>query len=123
MNLQTGPIYHLALSGEWLEVTESGEDYRRSTVGRSLEEEGFIHTSFLDQVEDTARAYYRNREVVLLEIDPEQVPSPILVEEIGDGRMFPHIYGPIPLGAVRSAVPVPKRSDGTLDLSEVLPHS
>ena len=46
-----------------------------------------------------------------------------LVEEIGDGRMFPHIYGPIPLGAVRSAVPVPKRSDGTLDLSEVLPHS
>ena len=121
MNPITGPLYHLALADEWRAVVEAGEDYCRSTVGRSLEDEGFIHTSFADQVEGTARAYYQNLDVVLLEIEPEAVPSPIRLDELPDGREFPHIYGPIPTAAVRAAVPVPKGSDGNLDLSGLLP--
>ncbi|MEZ5267404.1 MAG: DUF952 domain-containing protein [Microthrixaceae bacterium] len=58
--------HHLALADEWRAVVEAGEDYCRSTVGRSLEEEGFIHTSSSGPGEGTARAYYQNLDVVLL---------------------------------------------------------
>lgn len=110
-----GPLYHLALADEWAEALESGE-YLRSTVGRSLEDEGFIHTSFADQVRATADAYYRDRRVVLLVIDPGRVPSPVVLEPIGDGRLFPHVYGPLPTSAVLEATPVPLGDDGRLRL-------
>lgn len=110
-----GPLYHLALAEEWAEALEAGE-YLRSTVGRSLQEEGFIHTSFADQVRSTADAYYRGRRVVLLVIDPALVPSPVVVEPIGDGRLFPHVYGPLPTAAVVEATPVPLDGDGRLIL-------
>jgi uncharacterized protein (DUF952 family) len=63
-------IYHLALASEWDAAVEAGE-YRTSTLGRSLEEEGFIHASFAEQVRGVADAGYAGvREpLVLLTID------------------------------------------------------
>ncbi len=89
-------IYHLALAQRW---AEAGAEYRWSTIDRTLEQEGFIHCSFADQVADTAARYYAGREdVVLLTIDPALIPSEIKVE-----GGFPHIYGPLPTDAVREA--------------------
>ena len=105
---------------DWDEAQRTGADYRRSTIGRSLEDEGFIHTSFAHQVQATADAFYRGRDVVLLVIDPALVPGELRVEEIGDGRAFPHLYGPIPLGAVVTATPVPVAGDGRLDVSSAV---
>jgi uncharacterized protein (DUF952 family) len=91
-------IYHLALRDEWDAAVSAGQPYRRSTVGRSLDEEGFIHCSFADQVEDTASRYYAGRDdVVLLTIDPDQLEAEVVVE-----GGFPHIYGPLPHHAVIS---------------------
>jgi uncharacterized protein (DUF952 family) len=70
-------------------------------VDRSLEEEGFIHCSFADQVADTARRFYAGRDdVLLLTIDPDSVPSEVKVE-----GGFPHIYGPLPRDAVIRVAP------------------
>ena len=47
-------IFHIALPDDWEAARRSGK-YTASTRGRSLSEEGFIHCSFTDQVEATAK--------------------------------------------------------------------
>lgn len=94
-------IYHLALRSQWESAVMAGE-YRGSTLGRSLEEEGFIHCSFARQVQAIADLVYRGRDdVVLLTIDPGLVPAELRYETPDGGSdAFPHIYGPLPIGAV-----------------------
>jgi uncharacterized protein (DUF952 family) len=115
------PLYHLALAAEWERARAAGA-YDRSTIGRSLAEEGFIHCSFASQVPATADRFYRGRDdVVLLRIDPDLLDADVRVEEVpGAGEAFPHLYGPLPVGAVAWARPVPLDGDGGLDLSGLL---
>jgi uncharacterized protein (DUF952 family) len=115
-------IYHLALSTEWSESVDLGKPYDRSTLGKSLAEEGFIHCSFASQVREIADLVYERRgDVVLLEIDPSAVPAEIRVENCDRGdQRFPHIYGALPITAVIRAAPVPLRENGTLDLTGLL---
>ena len=92
-------------------AAERAGDYRRSTVEKSLDEEGFIHCSFAAQVQATADRYYRGRrDVVLLTIDPSLLQVEVRVE-----NLFPHIYGPLPIDAVIRVQAVPVDSDGRLD--------
>ena len=87
-------IFHVALRKEWEEAVDAGTDYRRSTLGRSLDEVGFIHCSYDHQV-DTILSFYEGQEIVILEIDEASIPHEIRVE-----NEFPHIYGALPLNAV-----------------------
>jgi len=116
-----GPLYHLALAPEWERACAAGA-YDRSTVDRSLAEEGFIHCSFAEQVQATADRYYRGRDdVVLLRIDPARVDVEVRVEQApSTGEAYPHLYGPLRTDAVVSASPVPVGADGRLDLGGVL---
>jgi uncharacterized protein (DUF952 family) len=62
------PIYHLALLAEW---GSSAGEYRGSTLGRSLDDVGFIHCSTAAQIRQVAELLYSGRDdVVLLKIDP-----------------------------------------------------
>jgi len=89
-------IWHLAVDVEWEEALARGGPYRRSTLGKSLEEVGFIHCSFEDQVAGTARLIYPGRtDLVLLTVETDRLAAEVIVE---DG--FPHIYGELPLEAV-----------------------
>ena len=99
-------IYHLALADEWRAAKTCGE-YRRSTRGLSLEQVGFIHASGADQVEATFRRFYADAEaVLLLTLDPGRLDAPLRWEAALDSdELFPHIYGPVPVGAVRLAEP------------------
>ena len=106
-------IYHLALPGDWAAAQRAGV-YTMSTRGRSLAEEGFIHAAYEGQVDDVANRYYADVDaLVLLVIDPDRVGSPVVDEspsgDVADEH-FPHIYGPIPLGAVVEARPWPSES-------------
>lgn len=110
-------LLHLAVAAEWERARARGT-YERSTIDTSLEEEGFIHCSFPEQVQATADRYYRGRDdIVLLRVDPDRLDADVVVEEARSGDRFPHIYGPIPVEAVTSAEPVPMGPDGRLDLS------
>ena len=111
------PLFHLALAEEWERARVSGR-YDRSTIDRSLAEEGFIHCSFAEQVQTTADRYYRGRDdVVLLTIDPERLDAEVRVEEApGTGQSFPHVYGPVPVEAVVEARPLRPGDDGRLDV-------
>ena len=99
-----GWLYHLALPSEWQQANQQGS-YQRSTRGRSLQEEGFIHLSGTHQLEATYGRFYADLgHVVLLTIDPCQLPGDQLKwEAIPSGELFPHLYGPLPLDAVLAA--------------------
>ena len=74
-----------------------------STLGVTLEQEGFLHASFAHQWEGVReRVLHRRRgPLVLLEIDPDLLDVPLVVETPeGADEAFPHIYGPLPVAAV-----------------------
>ena len=99
------PIFHMALPDDWVAAFGTGE-YRMSTRGVTLEQEGFIHCSTREQIEDTANRFYADLDqLVLLTIDPELVRSPIVWEPPAPevDVLFPHIYGALPVAAVNLA--------------------
>jgi glutathione S-transferase len=99
------PIFHLALPDDWAAAFGDGE-YRMSTRGVTLEQEGFIHCSTRAQMEDTANRFYSDLDqLVVLTVIPRLVPARIVFEPPAPGidTLFPHVYGPIPITAVVSA--------------------
>ena len=99
------PLFHLALKGDWEQAQDSGT-YQWSTRGMRLTEVGFIHCSWQEQVPKTFERFYADAgEIVLLEIDPTRLNSPLRADAIPTGELFPHLYGPLPIEAVRSITP------------------
>lgn len=95
-------LVHLALPDDWTAARASGE-YRTSTRGRTLDEEGFVHCSFSDQFVGVANRFYPDvPEIVILRVDPELLDAEVRVEPAAEGgaELFPHVYGPIPTTAV-----------------------
>lgn len=97
-------IFHVTTAPIWQQAVAAGE-YRQSTLDRTLEEEGFIHCSTAAQVPGTLARFYQGiDDLVRLEIDPALVGAEVRYE--GDPEAFPHIYGPLPVGAVVAVEPV-----------------
>ena len=103
-------IFHIATAADWRRTLESGS-YTTSTVGRTLEEEGFIHASRRDQVQGVFDRYYAGlrEDLVLLTIDPTRLTeAEVRVEAVGDDS-YPHVHGPINRSAVVDVVPLDRR--------------
>jgi len=97
-------LYHLALASDWQQARQQGQ-YRISTRGQSLEQVGFIHASYADQLEGTHQRFYADlSDLRLLVIDPDRLAAQgieVRPEAApGSGELFPHLYGPLPLDAV-----------------------
>jgi uncharacterized protein (DUF952 family) len=104
---QPDRLLHIATEADWRRTLASGT-YTTSTVGRTLEEEGFIHASRPDQVQGVFDRYYRSlgERLVLLTIDPTRLTdAEVRVEPVGDDS-YPHLYGPINRTAVVEVVPL-----------------
>lgn len=116
-------VYHLALRDEWADAKATADGrYRRSTLGQSLDDVGFIHCSKPHQAPVIADLVYAGRDdVVLLTVDTSKVPSEIRVEASDrPGETFPHIYGPLPVDAVVREQLVPLAADGTLGVAGLI---
>ena len=101
--MSSAPVHHLVDADAWAEALRTGA-YRWSTLGRTLEEEGFVHCSTPGQLAGVLGRYYaeHDRDLVLLTIDPDRLAAP-LVWEVGNhvtGEEFPHVYGPLTPDAV-----------------------
>jgi glutathione S-transferase len=100
-------ILHIALPSDWQQAQQDGE-YRVSTRGLSLEQQGFIHCSYPHQLEGVANRFYGDlSELLLLQIDVDLLDAELKVEPPTDGidELFPHVYGPIPTAAVVATTP------------------
>ena len=103
-------IGHICTCHSWEEAQTQG-DYRAP----SLETEGFIHCSQPDQVLTVANHLYQETpDLVILWIDPQKVENEINYEPGSDKPLetFPHIYGPLNLGAVIAVYDFMPASDG-----------
>jgi len=107
-------IYHIAAAADWEQARRDGE-YAMSTRGRTLAQEGFIHTSTAPQVALVANAFYRDApDLVLLVIDPDRVTPEIRYERVpGQDQHYPHIYGPLNVDAVIATRPFEPGPGGT----------
>jgi uncharacterized protein (DUF952 family) len=107
-------IYHIATRADWEQAQASGE-YTRSSAGKTLAEEGFIHASQAVQVARTANKFYRDvpGELLVLVIDTSLLRAEVRYEDVpGADLPFPHIYGPLNTGAVLEVRPIAAGPDG-----------
>jgi uncharacterized protein (DUF952 family) len=82
-------IYHIAAAADWEQARRDGQ-YTMSTRGRTLAQEGFIHTSTAAQVALVANSFYRDApDLVLLVIDPDRVTPEIRYEHV-PGQDLPY---------------------------------
>ena len=104
-------IFHIATAADWERACRSGS-YTTSTVGRTLEDEGFLHAAQRHQVEGVFRRYYSGlgEPLVLLTIDTDRLGVPWREDDVG-GEKFPHIYGPLAPEAVVGVEALEERGD------------
>ncbi len=107
-------ILHITYRKEW-EASSTSKYY----TPNSLNAEGFIHCSTIDQAEETANLFFANqRNLVLLFINTKELESPLKFESPSNasdnrtGITFPHIYGPLNVSAVIRVMEFLPNSDG-----------
>jgi uncharacterized protein (DUF952 family) len=102
MNEQAGGadwIYHICRREEWELAQQSGA-YVGSSQDRA---DGFIHFSTAEQLPESARRHRTGQTgLVLLAVDPLVLGEALRWEPSRRGALFPHLYGTLPLSAVRS---------------------
>lgn len=91
-------IFHITNKGVWETSKETGE-----YSGDTLQTEGFIHCSTLEQIYEVAcYLFSKKKDLVILEIDENAVIPDIKYEDAGNGKLYPHIYGSLNIDAVKN---------------------
>jgi hypothetical protein len=112
---------HLTTKQSWEDAEKVGM-YSLSTKGKTLEQVGFIHGSFPDQVEEVAGFVFAGstEELVLLHLDIEKLEAnglEVRIEDGGNGKLYPHIYAAIPCELVDQVSSAHMSADGKLVFS------
>jgi uncharacterized protein (DUF952 family) len=75
--------------------------------------DGFIHFSTAAQVAETAARHFAGRgDLLLVAVDADALGAGLRYEPSRGGALFPHLYGMLPLAAVRWVKPLPLGPNG-----------
>jgi uncharacterized protein (DUF952 family) len=75
--------------------------------------DGFIHFSTAAQVRETAARHFAGQGgLVIVAVDAAALGDALRWEPSRGGALFPHLYGPLPLAAVRWAAELPLDAAG-----------
>lgn len=75
--------------------------------------DGFIHFSTAAQAAETAARHFAGRgDLVLVAVDADALGAGLRHEPSRGGALFPHLYGTLPLAAVRWVKPLPLGPNG-----------
>jgi uncharacterized protein (DUF952 family) len=108
-------ILHITQRSDWAAAKELGA-YR----GNTLDSEGFIHCSTLQQVAGSANRFFQEQQdLVILVIDVDLVQPEIKYEGAAD-NLFPHIYGALNVDAVVKSIDFEAGADGIFGLPSEL---
>jgi uncharacterized protein (DUF952 family) len=105
----TQTIYHMCRSTEW-EAAQAAGAYGGSSQDAAG---GFIHFSTAAQVVESAAKHRAGQSgLVLLAVDAAACGDALKWEPSRGGQLFPHLYGALPLSAVRWVKDVPLGDGG-----------
>ena len=111
-------IFKICERAEWAAAELAGV-YRGSDVDAR---DGFIHFSTAAQVAETAARHFAGQtDLVLVAVDGDVLGAALKWEPSRDGDLFPHLYGVMPVGAVRWARLLPDEIGGKRQFPELEP--
>jgi uncharacterized protein (DUF952 family) len=111
-------IYKICESRLWREAERAGV-FRGAGVDQR---DGFIHFSTAAQVRETAAKHYASADdLVLVAVAADALGEALRWEVSRGGDLFPHLYGSLPLAAVRWAKPLPLGGDRRHVFPELAP--
>ena len=114
MNLEF--IFKIIDKEDWHKAKQNG------TYGGSRKdiEDGYIHFSEEDQVEETLRRHYPKKDnLLLLKVNAFKLEH-LLWEQASNGDMYPHLYSPLDIANVEEEFELPLNDDGNHILPEIL---
>ena len=114
MNLEF--IFKIIDKDDWQKAQQNG------TYGGSKKdiEDGYIHFSEENQVEETLRRHYPKKDnLLLLKVNAFKLEH-LLWEQASNGDMYPHLYSPLNIKNVKDEFELPLNDDGTHELPEIL---
>ncbi len=75
--------------------------------------DGYIHFSNGEQVRDTASRHFNGEDdLLLIAVHADKLGSALKYERSRGGALFPHLYGPLDMGAVAWVEDLPRGRDG-----------
>lgn len=91
-------VYKICTAAEWRQASGAG-----AFVGAAIDvRDGFIHLSTAAQVAETARLHFAGQaDLMLLEVETAALGDALRYEASRGGALFPHLYGVLPVLAVR----------------------
>ena len=102
-------IYKICDTAAWHAAERAGE-FAGAPVDLA---DGYIHFSAADQVAETAAKHFAGQhDLVIVAIDADALGPTLKWERSRGGALFPHLYGKLPLSAVRWLKPLPVGPDG-----------
>jgi uncharacterized protein (DUF952 family) len=83
--------------------------------------DGFIHFSTAGQAQETAAKHFRHQPgLLLVAIEADRLGKALRFEPSRGGALFPHLYTPLALDAVRWVAPLTPGADGVPDVGRRL---
>jgi uncharacterized protein (DUF952 family) len=111
-------IYKICEQEAW-DAVEAAGAFLGSDVDRH---DGFIHLSTAAQVAETAAKHFTGQcGLMLVAVDGDALGPALKWERSRGNDLFPHLYAPLPLSAVRWAQPLPDEVDGRRLFPELKP--
>ena len=114
MNLEF--VFKIIEKEEWQNAKQTGT-YNGSDNDKK---DGYIHFSEEDQVPETLKKHYPNKEnLILLKVNAFKLEH-LLWEQASNGDMYPHLYSPLDIKNVEDEFELSLNDDGTHKLPEIL---
>lgn len=108
-------IYHICQKSRWEEGKARGA-YEADT----LEAEGFMHASTINQVVTVANAVFTGQsDLVFLVIDETRLTGELKYETASNGEAYPHLYGTLNPDAVIKEIDYAAGTNGVFVLPEL----
>jgi uncharacterized protein (DUF952 family) len=99
MNVPCSTAYKILTADQWRQFQADGIFY-----GAPVDlADGYIHMSTTEQLEETRTKHFAGQDsLTILEVDLTQFGDTLKWELSRGGALFPHLYAPLPMAAVRA---------------------
>jgi uncharacterized protein (DUF952 family) len=102
-------IYKIVTRDQWSDAEKAGV-----FAGAAIDlTDGYIHFSTVEQLAETAAKHFAGQhDLLLVAVDAAALGEALIYEASRGGKLFPHLYGDLPLSSVRSVEALPLSEDG-----------